>query len=124
MKLYTMTKPHFRKIYKQGPIAGFIDWIAGGNFDGYIIQRSIQFIEKDNQVCIKSKVLNQSSYDGYVKDFETYGVFEYTSKNTITVRYNDIEMRGKILGNNREFIAFSVFHPLIKEERSEVFTLD
>jgi hypothetical protein len=46
---------------------------------------------------------------------EILGKFEYTDKDTITIKYADIEMRGKILGDKREFIVFEIFGQNIKE---------
>ena len=110
-----MTKPNFDLEYEQGPTAPFVDWVAGGNFDGYIQKKSLRFIESNNQVLIKETILDQSRFDGEAKNSETFGKFEYTDKDTITIRYADIEMRGKILGENREFIVFDIFSQNIKE---------
>jgi len=118
-----MTKPHFKTEYKQGPKAGFIDWIAGGNFDGFILQKSIEFIEENMQVVMRTKILDQSCYDGHEQDSECLGTFEYSNNNTITVTYKTIELRGKILGENREYIAFSVSQPRINGGQDEVYSI-
>lgn len=110
-----MTKPHFDLEYKEGPTAPYVDWVAGGNFDGYIQTKSLKFIESNNQVLIKETILDQSRFDGKAINSEIFGKFEYTDKDTITVKYADIEMRGKILGVNREFIVFEIFSLNIKE---------
>ena len=118
-----MTKPHFNIEYKKGPEAPFVDWVAGGNFDGYISQKSIQFFESNKQVLIKQVILDQSRYDEKVTNSEISGTFEYTDKDTITVEYGKVEMRGKILGNNREFIVFDILKPLMDYNYSEVYQL-
>ena len=118
-----MTKPHFDSIYLEGPTVGYIDWVAGGNFDGYIMQKSFIFKEENNTVLVKRKVLEQSSYDGVANDSEIEGIFEYGDKDTLIVKYQKFKMRGKILGNNREYIAFSVTHPLVDKGWEEVYTL-
>ena len=115
-----MTKPHFDKEYEEGATAPFVDWVAGGNFDGYIHKKSIKFIETNNQVIIKHTVLDQSSYDGNATNSETVGKFEYTDKDTITEKF---EMRGKILGSQNEYIVFSVSHPLMDNGVREVYQL-
>ena len=110
-----MTKPHFDLIYEEGPTAPFVDWVAGGNFDGYIQKKSLKFIESNNQVLLEVNILDQSRFDGQAINSETLGKFEYTDKDTITVKYADIEMRGKILGGKREFIVFEIISKNIKE---------
>lgn len=117
----SVTKPHFETEYKQGPKAGYVDWVAGGNFDGYITQQSISFIEHNNQVLVQTRIIDQSRYDGYAEESETFGSFSDTDKDTITVKYGQLEMRGKILGENKEFIVFSVSHSSGNETWNEVF---
>ncbi len=110
-----MTKPHFDIEYEEGATAPFVDWVAGGNFDGYIQKKSIKFIELNNQVILKSTILDQSRYDGEAANSEIFGKFEYTDKDTITIKYGETEMRGKILGDKKEFIVFEIFSLKCKE---------
>jgi hypothetical protein len=110
-----MTKPHFDLEYEEGPTAPFVDWVAGGNFDGYIQKKTLNFIESNNQVLLEVTILDQSRFDGQASNSEILGKFEYTDKDTITIKYADIEMRGKILGDKREFIVFEIFGQNIKE---------
>ena len=114
------TKPHFEKEYTQGPTAGWVDWVAGGNFDGYIHQKSLVF-NSDKTVRIKTIILDQSRYDGNAQNSEKNGTFEYTDKDTITIEYDKFKMFGKILGENNEFIVFSVSHPLSDRGWNEVY---
>ena len=115
-----MTNPHFDKEYEQGATAPYVDWVAGGNFDGYIQKKSIIFIEAKNQVIIKNTVIDQSRYDGNAINSEMSGVFKYTDKDTITVTFDKFEMRGKILG---EYIVFSVLKPSMNIKITEVYQL-
>lgn len=47
-----MIQPHFNRLYETGPTAPFVDWVAGGNFDGYIQKKSLRFIASENRVII------------------------------------------------------------------------
>ena len=117
-----MTEPNYNVEYECGAQAS-IDWVAGGNFDGYIFKKSILFKKDSNQAIIKTHIIDQGRYDGKKSDSEVLGVYEFTDKDTISLKYNDFTMRGKILGNEKELIAFSVYHPLIKSEVSEVYQI-
>ena len=116
------TKPIFNKEYNQGPTVGWMDWVAGGNFDGYVQQKSILFKES-NEVVIKTIILDQSRYDGNAQDSEITGTFEYTDKDTITIKYDELTMFGKVLGENQEFIVFSVSHTLADIGWNEAYKL-
>lgn len=117
-----MTKPHFDTPYESGLLA-YADWIAGGNFDGYVYKKVLIFKEIGNQVLIKYIYLDQSRYDGEQEDFEISANFRYTDKDTITISYNQVELRGKILGDNRQFIAFSYMTPNLPELSEEGYQL-
>ena len=116
------TKPIFDREYSQGPTAGWVDWVAGGNFDGYVEQKSIIFKES-KEVIIKTVILDQSRYDGNVDDSELAGIFEYTDKDTITINCDQIVMLGKILGENQEFLVFSVSHTQSESGWNETYKL-
>ncbi len=118
-----MTKPHFNIEYNKGPEAPFVDWIAGGNFDGYISKESMIFFDSNKQVLIRKTIIDQSRYDGEVSNSERWGTFEYTSKDTITVKYGEVEMRGKILGDKREYIVFDIFKPQPDFNMAKVYEL-
>lgn len=117
-----MTEPNYNIEYECGAQA-IIDWVAGGNFDGYIFKKSILFKKENNLAVIKTHIIDQGRYDGKMSDSEVMGKHEFTDKDTITLKYNDFSMRGKILGNEKNIIAFSVYHPLIKNDTSEVYQL-
>ncbi len=118
-----MTKPYFDIAYETGATAPYVDWVAGGNFDGYIHKKTIQFIESSNQVIVKYIVLDKSRYDGDVNDSEIFGKFEYTDKDTITIEYGEIKMRGKILGEKKEFIVFDLLRPSMDFVYHEVYQI-
>ncbi len=117
-----MTKPHFEQEYESGAQA-IVDWVAGGNFNGYILKKTLIFKEYSNDVVIRNCILHQDRYDGEESDTKIMGKYEFTDKDTITVKYNDFEMRGKILNNKVEYIVFSVYHPLLKTDTTEVYQL-
>jgi hypothetical protein len=117
-----MTEPHYEVKYEEGPKAGYVDWVAGGNFDGYIYQKSISFKKTNNEVVINTVIIDDSRYDGEVHNSEVVGQYEYTDTDTITVKYGELTMRGKILGKNKEYIVFSVFHAKM-ERWNEVYEL-
>ena len=117
-----MTKPLFNTEYVCGAQA-IVDWVAGGNFDGYVFKKSILFKEHTDEVIIQTSILDQGKYDGKKSDSELIGVYEFTDKDTITIKYNDFNMRGKIIRNENEYIVFSVYHPLLKTDTTEVYQL-
>ena len=117
------TKPQFNRNYECGPLAS-IDWVAGGNFDGFVYTKSMMFQEDSKEVIIRTFVLNQDKYDGQRRDTEIIGQYEFTDKDTLTVTYNKVKMRGKILRNGTEYIVFTVSHPLLKGGSKEVYQLN
>lgn len=117
-----MTKPIFNKEYESGP-EGVADWIAGGNFDGYLFKKSILFRENSNEVILKTTIIDQSRYDGERSDSEITGQYAYTGKDTITIQYQQLTMLGKILGKQREFIIFSLEYNSEHLDRAEVYQL-
>ncbi len=98
---------------EQEYIGGFsaeIDWVAGGNFDGYVYERILRF-SKDNTVKMTNVILDQSRYDGDKANSEITGRYEETDHNTITCYFGTREMRGVVLGEQGEYLAFSVHYP-------------
>jgi hypothetical protein len=92
----------------EGQLLTQVDWIAGGNFDGYILRKYLRFSKADNMVTRITKVIDNSRYDGIIESTELKGTFSETDKATITCRFENIEMRGKILGDKNQYIAFSI----------------
>jgi hypothetical protein len=84
-----------------------VDWVAGGNFDGYVYRFRLRFSSNNNIVTMEKIVLDQSRYDGSVTPEVMYGVYKETDHATITCVFEDFEMRMKILGNSDQFLAFS-----------------
>ncbi len=116
-----MTKVKIGKKY-VGSLSASIDWVAGGNFDGYVYRSTLQFYE-DGQVDKRIVVLHQAHYDGTKQDIFSTGQFEYTDHETITCTFGTMKMRGKVLGEDGRFIAFSLMYPEQKYPVSEVYEL-
>lgn len=95
--------------YETGIIPGFVDWVAGGNFDGYVHKRILNFSKDDHKVTLTSIIIDQSHYDGKENDTQIIGRFEYTSKITVTCTFINFEMRGKLFGENNQYIVFSIY---------------
>lgn len=108
--------------YFEGITAPYIDWVAGGNFDGYLIQKSLIFRELDTKVELHSKVINAKRYDGNVSNTVLTGQYRETEKGTLTLYFDNFEMRGKILGDNEDIIAFSVWYKTLK--KNEVYKIN
>lgn len=105
----------------EGNFDARIDWVAGGNFDGYVTQTYLYFIEEDSTVIWRRTVLDQSRYDGEAKNIELHGKFRETDKKTLTCTFKEFEIRGKILGNNHELIAFAYWEPIDWQDKTCVF---
>lgn len=108
--------------YFEGITAPYIDWIAGGNFDGYLIQKSLIFRELDNKVELHSKVISAKRYDGNVSDSVLTGHYQETDKKALKLSFADFEMLGKILGDNEDIIAFSVWSKTVN--KNEVYKIN
>ena len=116
-----MDKLKLEKPYKGG-LSASIDWVAGGNFDGFVYQNILIFSEDHTVKCL-TIVLDQSRYDGEKENSELIGHYEETDHKTITCVFGDYKMRGKVLGNEGEYIAFSGSHPNFKQTYSECYQL-
>lgn len=97
----------FDKVY-EGPIDAFVDWIAGGNFDGYLYKTSLRFSQAESKVVLTTKIIDQSKYDDRnAHDQDSVGTYTVTDKRAIVCQFGDFEMRGMVVGKEHEFIAFS-----------------
>ena len=81
--------------YNSGPLAR-IDWIAGGNFDGYIYRITLRFSEENNMVTRIVKIIEKSRYDGKISTQELKGTFFETDKRAIMCEFGEFRMHGKI----------------------------
>lgn len=108
--------------YFEGVTAPHIDWIAGGNFDGYLIQKSLIFRELDHKVELHSKVINAQRYDGNVSDTVLTGHYRETENETLSLSFDNFKMLGKILGDNNDIMAFSVWGETLK--KNEVYKIN
>jgi hypothetical protein len=95
----------------KGLLGARIDWVGGGNFDGYIYRVCLRFLKENNRVVRTIKIVDDSRYDGEAYTAENYGTFSETDKATITCIFPEFQMRGKILGERNQYIAFSIFTP-------------
>jgi hypothetical protein len=93
----------------KGALIASVDWIAGGNFDGYVYRVCLRFIKENNRVIKAIKIVDDSHYDDKAYGKENYGTFSETDKGTITCVFPNFRMRGKILGDKNQYIAFSIF---------------
>ncbi|WPQ60489.1 hypothetical protein SIO70_19255 [Chitinophaga sancti] len=113
----------FDKAY-DGPIDADIDWVAGGNFDGYIYKTTLRFTEEKNEVVLTTKIVDQSRYDGEEFDTNDIGTFSVSDKRAIVCQFPGFDMRGRFLGENCEFIAFSIWYNKDRTRTySKVYTL-
>jgi hypothetical protein len=108
--------------YFEGITAPYIDWVGGGNFDGYLIQKSLIFRKLDNKVELHSKVINAKRYDGNVSDTLLTGHYRETEKETLTLFFDNFEMRGKTLGDNEDIMVFSVWGKTLN--KNEVYKIN
>jgi len=108
--------------YESG-ISAVIDWVGGGNFDGYIYKSKLRFYQENNLVVMNTQILESSRYDGIIEDKEIRGRYEWTDHKTITCFFGEIKMRGKFLGANNQFIAFSTKHSKSSSSISKCYEL-
>lgn len=106
----------------EGPLLASIDWVAGGNFDGYVYQSFLRF-QEDSTVIIATRIIDQSRYDGKMNDSEIRGTFSEGDKRTIDCVFEKFEMRGKILGLKNDLIAFAILNPKTRDHSTECYKL-
>jgi hypothetical protein len=108
--------------YFEGITAPYIDWVGGGNFDGYLVQKYLKFIEHNNRVELHTKVIDKTRYDNNIEDSVIIGSFNHSDKDTITLTFEHFQMRGKVLGEKNELIAFDIWNTSLK--RTEVYKIN
>ena len=108
--------------YKGGLVAS-VDWIAGGNFDGYLYKTSLRFLIENNTVIKTRVIIDKSRYDDEIYTQEELGTYSETSKATITCIFDNYKMRGKILGEKNQFIAFSVIYENYNRNITECYEI-
>ncbi|KOY84310.1 hypothetical protein AD998_21740 [bacterium 336/3] len=116
-----MNVPKYDIEYFEGITAPYIDWVGGGNFDGYLVLKSLIFKQLNKKVELHTKVVDKTRYDGKIEDSVLIGTFEQSDKDTITLIFEHFQMRGKILGKNEEMIVFDIWHTATK--RTEVYKI-
>lgn len=90
-----------------GPLSASVDWVAGGNFDGYVYQQRLRFSEKDQKVTLFYDIIDASRYDSKVDAGSVEGHYQATDHETITCSIGETTLRGVLLGPNKSIIAFS-----------------
>jgi hypothetical protein len=102
-----MDKLRLETEYETGILA-CIDWVAGGNFDGYLYRITLLF-QETKVVKMKKIMVDQSSYDDSTEEteLESIGSYATTDHGIITCTFEKFEMRGVFLGTDSEYLAFS-----------------
>jgi hypothetical protein len=108
IELMETEKIYWDRAY-EGPLNASIDWVAGGNFDGYVYRITLRFVAEGRKVIRTKSILDQSRYDGHVASDESIGTFSDTDKATLTCFFDTFQMRGKLLGERNQFIAFDIW---------------
>jgi hypothetical protein len=106
-----------------GPLSARVDWVAGGNFDGYLYQQSLRFARRGSVAWLRTKIVDASRYDDVATDSVIEGEYACTDHGTITCTFGSTRMRGVLLGKGLKTIAFSQMHPQMKQIEPICFTL-
>lgn len=106
--------------YQTGLTAS-VDWVAGGNFDGYIYQKSLTFFSENNKVVWQKNIIDQSKHDNKLENSALTGTFEFSDHGTITCYFSSFTMRGVCLGDQHQYLVFSTFFEISKLQVSECF---
>ncbi|MFN8395019.1 MAG: hypothetical protein U0176_10260 [Bacteroidia bacterium] len=101
-----MNRLRFGKNYLGG-LKASVDWVAGGNFDGYVYRFRMRFENGNGVVTLEKEVLDKSRYDDEVRPLRLVGEYFETDHSTITCRFPDFSMRGVVTGDRGQYLAFS-----------------
>jgi hypothetical protein len=120
----TMGKLQYDVDYK-GELMARIDWVAGGNFDGYLYRVHLRFLKENNTVIRAIKIVDDSRYDddAYKEEKYEYGTYSEADERAITCVFPNFEMRGRVLGEINQYIAFSVYFPRTKLHETQCYEL-
>jgi hypothetical protein len=105
-KKMSIVKIVFGKEY-IGNLEGRADWVAGGNFDGYIKQSTLVF-HSNKTVIKKTNIVDDTRYDGVVQGNESIGRYSETDKKAIECEFDNFSMLGYILGGEHQYLIFTV----------------
>lgn len=92
----------------EGGLSASIDWVAGGNFDGYVYRKTLRFSEH-NIVRMNTIILDQSRYDGEADNAEMIGHHEASDHKTITCTFPVLAVHN--LPINKMSFPFSLLPP-------------
>ena len=120
---------HFKSINRvvydewyQSGLSANVDWIAGGNFDGSISRLYLKFVSDTNIAELRGDILCRMG--GRPKTgVIVKGTFEDGGQGAINVIFEGRGMRGFVLGDNNEFIAFDVYFSNFEHRKTEAFEL-
>ncbi len=84
-----------------------VDWIAGGNFDGYIYKTILRFLEDSHTVIRTTVIVDKSRYDSEINTSEQTGTFSETEKSTITCTFQNFSLIPISL--QKDTIKFALF---------------
>jgi hypothetical protein len=91
---------HFETPY-IGRLNAYTDWVAGGNFDGYIYADVITFYKDFQKVVWEHKVI-ASFFDDDLPESRIIHDTTYDFRDTRAIQF--LGYRGRFLGDNNEFL--------------------
>lgn len=107
--------------YQSGLMAS-VDWVAGGNFDGYIYRKLLKFQSNSNIVELKHEIV-ESRGEYYGNKNTIIGSYSSSYKGSISVSFDDFSMNGFVLGKKNEFIAFDYMRDRLQLPLKEAYKL-
>lgn len=117
-----MVQLNYNVKYFSG-ITAMVHWIAEDEFNGYILEKTLQFFELNNLVVMTTTILDQSLFNGQKKDLKMKGRFEITPQKKLICSFGSIEMKGKVLGKQNEFLTFSTYKEGQSQSKFESFKI-
>ncbi len=90
-----------------GPLLCLVDWVAGGNFDGYVYQQRLRFLGDGQTVTLTTTIVDDSRYDGNRTGSSVNGRYLAGDHGTILCNFDGLSMRGVVLGKANELLVFT-----------------
>lgn len=84
-----------------------VDWVAGGNFDGYLYEFTLYFIS-DTEVVYEKKIINGRYADDKPREFSINGNYYSSDKAAFICAFPSTRMRCVIVGDENEYIVASI----------------
>lgn len=107
--------------YKSGFKAS-VDWVAGGNFDGYLTIRYLKFLSNSDEVEMKIERVCGRGYELGTID-RSIGKYGASYKGSIFISFENLKMNGYVLGDLNEFLAFESNYSEMKYRFTEGYEL-